>query len=72
MKETVYPSPIIAERIQQIFDENNLTDNEVAQRIKMHRHAVFNYRNALNNPSVKFIRYLCSTYHVDANWLLDI
>lgn len=67
-----YPSPVIADRIQKIFNDNKLTDFKVAAALKCDRKAMFNYRHALTNPSVKFIRYICATYHVDANWLLDI
>lgn len=67
-----YPSPVIAERIQKVFDDNNLTDTQVANILKCDRKSILKYRNAYHHPNIKFIRWLCATYNVDANWLLDI
>lgn len=67
-----YPSLIIAERIQKVFDKNNITDSQVANSLKCDRKCILGYRNGYANPSIKFIRWLCATYKIDANWLLDI
>lgn len=68
----IYPNPIIAERIQQVFDEHNLQDGQVAKAIGMERKAILSYRNCYSNPNIKFIRYFCKTYNVSADWLLNI
>lgn len=67
-----YPSPIIAERIQSVFYEHDLTDRYVADQIGMERKTICAYRNAERNPSIKFIRWLCSTYKISVSWLLDL
>jgi len=72
MKYTEYPSPVIAERIQQVTKDNNLIDKEVASAIGMERKSIMNCRNCVTNPNVKLIRYICKTYHVSADWLLDL
>lgn len=72
MREYRYPSPIIAERIQKIYDEQNLTDGYVANALNVDRKTPMKFRHADTNPSIKFIRWLCSTYKIDANWLLDL
>lgn len=72
MNNYPYPSPVIAERIQKIFDDNKLTDGYVAKILGYNRKTVLSFRNATTNPSVKFIRWICSTYHVTADWLLDL
>lgn len=72
MKNMEYPSPEIAKRIQQVFWDNNLIDKQVANAIGIDRKSCLAYRNCVTNPSVKFIRYLCSNYHVSADWLLDL
>lgn len=72
MREYKYPSPVIAERIQEILFELELTDKYVAEQLNMERKVIFNYRHAITNPSIKFIRWLCQTYKVDARWLLDL
>lgn len=72
MREYRYPSPIIADRIQQIFDEHNLHDGEVANILDVDRRTPMKYRHGETAPSVRFIRWLCSTYKIDANWLLDL
>ena len=72
IKEYVYPSPIIAERIQQIFNENHLTDRQVGEILKVERKTILSYRKAISNPSIKFVRWLCKTYNVDVKWLLDL
>lgn len=72
MKRYIYPSPVIADRIQQIFDEHGLKDGRVADILEMDRKTVLKYRRAERNPNIKFIRWLCSTYKIDANWLLAI
>lgn len=70
MKEYRYPSPIIADRIQQIMWDNNLTDVYVARILNVDRKTILAVRHAERNPSIKFVRWLCSTFHIDANWLL--
>lgn len=72
MKEYIYPSPVIAERIQQVLWDNNLGDTEVARRIDVERKTILAYRHAERNPSIKFVRWLCATCRIDANWLLDL
>lgn len=72
MKKYIYPSPIIVERIQKVFDDNRLTDEYVAGMIGVNRKTPMKYRHAETNPSIKFIRWLCSTYHVSVEWLLDM
>lgn len=72
MKQYRYPSPIIAERIQKIFDDNNLTDGYVAKAINVDRKTILSFRHADANPSIKFIRWICDTYKIDANYLLDL
>lgn len=72
MIEYSYPSPVIAQRIQSVFDENKLTDGYVANLIEVDRKCILHYRNAITNPSIKFVRWICSTYKIDANWLLDL
>ena len=71
-KHYSYPSPIIAERIQKVFDENKLTDAYVAKQIGVERKTILGYRNATSNPSVKFIRWICANYKKTAGWLLDL
>lgn len=71
-KEYPYPSPVIADRIQKVMTENGCTDEGMAKMVGCDRKAIMHYRNCVTNPHVKFIRYMCETYHVDANWLLDI
>lgn len=68
----VYPSPVIAERIQELFDKNHLKDGQVAKILKCDRKSILAYRHAERNPSIKFVRYMCATYHVSADWLLDL
>ena len=45
MKQYRYPSPIIAERIQKIFDDNDLTDGYVAKAINVDRKTIFSFRH---------------------------
>lgn len=72
MKNKKYPSPIIAERIQEVFWENNLTDSYVAKMIGCERKSIGSYRRAESNPSVPFIRWICATYKINVSWLLDL
>lgn len=72
MRHSRINNPVIAERIQQVFDENNLSDRQVAEAIGYERKSILAYRNAYATPPIKFVRYLCSTYHVSADWLLDL
>lgn len=68
----VYPSPVIAERIQKVFDDNKLTDSMIAGAIGCERKCICVYRNCYTNPSIKFLRYLAATYHVSISWLMDM
>lgn len=72
MTEYVYPSPVIAERIQKVFWDNDLTDPYVAKQIGCERKCIGAYRRAESNPSIKFIRWLCENYKIDVRWLLDL
>jgi len=72
MREYVYPSPVIANRIQEVFDEFNLNDGFVASQIGCERKTIGAYRRAETNPSIKFVRWICSTYHKSPVWLLDL
>lgn len=65
MKDLTYPHPVIAERIQELFNEHDLTDEKIAK-------AIGAYRNCITNPSIKFVRYMCKTYNVSADWLLNL
>lgn len=70
--ETKYPNPVIAERVQQVFNEHNLSDPVIAKAVGVERKTILAYRNCYSNPSIKFLRYICKTYKVSADWLLNI
>ena len=67
-----YPNALIAERIQEVFYANDLSDKVVAQKVGLERKTILSYRQGNTNPSIKFIRWICSTYKISANWLLSI
>lgn len=71
-KRHEYPSPVTAERIQKVFDDNNLTDTEVAKDFEVQRKTIWAYRNCVYSPSVSFIRGFCAKYNVTADWILGL
>lgn len=72
MKDLTYPHPVIAERIQELFNKHDLTDEKIAKAIGCERKTIGAYRNCITNPSIKFVRYMCKTYNVSADWLLNL
>lgn len=62
----------MSEKIEQIFQENEIKNVYAAARLGVHENTIADYRHGVHYPSVLFIRWLCMEYKVSPYWLLDI
>jgi transcriptional regulator with XRE-family HTH domain len=65
---------IIGSKILYIRTENNLSQKEFAEKLKLNisRGHISKIENGLNMPSAELIRTICLTFNVSPNWLLNM
>ena len=65
----VTPITTFAERIKQLRKEQNLTQQEFADRLGIKRTTIANYESGRNEPVDSVIALICREFHVNEAWL---
>jgi len=61
-----------SERLKQLRINNKLTQEELAQKIGLSRHAVTGYENGKREPSIKTILALSELFECSTDYLLGV
>lgn len=61
----------LSEKIKKIREDNNLTQDEMAERIYVTRQAISKWERGINYPSLDVIRLICKQFGVSMNYLLE-
>ena len=62
----------IAKFIKEIRTQNNMTQQEFADKYNVTYQAVSKWENAKNLPDISILKEICNDYNVDLNSLLDV
>lgn len=59
------------ETLKQARKQNNLTQEEVAKRLKIPQTQIVRYEKGINEIPLRYFAYMCKLYKLDANKLID-
>lgn len=59
----------IAQRIKSVRLENNLTQTEFGEKLKITRPSVYRLENGMNYPSSQTIELICNKFGINETWL---
>lgn len=62
----------LAEKIIKIRQENNLTQDEMAQKLFVTRQAISKYERGISYPSLDVLYLICKEFKISMNELLDV
>lgn len=70
---TLYPHPVICERITEVWRRSGLTAEQFAHKIGAHdRKTIYRIRDGLSEPRATMVRKICVEFKVSPEWLLGL